>query len=99
MFKCNQSRLKDSIEQFSRFGATDNGGVTRLSLSKEDLEARDYFCECCKNLGLDVRIDDMGNIYATLPGKKDVPPIMMGSHLDSVVKGGRFDGSKLGKRI
>ncbi|MFY3790625.1 Zn-dependent hydrolase [Ureibacillus sp. MALMAid1270] len=92
MFKCNQSRLKDSIEQFSRFGATDNGGVTRLSLSKEDIEVRDYFCECCKNLGLDVRIDDMGNIYATLPGKKDVPPIMMGSHLDSVVKGGRFDG-------
>lgn len=92
LYKCNQSRLKDSIEQISRFGATDRGGVTRLSLSKEDIEARDYFCECCRNLGLDVRIDDMGNMYATLPGKKDVPPIMMGSHLDSVVKGGRFDG-------
>lgn len=41
---------------------------------------------------MDIDVDDMGNIYATLAGKKDVPPIVMGSHLDSVEKGGRFDG-------
>ncbi len=41
---------------------------------------------------MDIHVDDMGNIYATLPGKKDMPPIVMGSHLDSVEKGGKFDG-------
>lgn len=92
MYKCNSRRLQELIEQFSRFGATDNGGVTRLSLSNEDILARNYFCECCEALGMNIQIDDMGNIYATLPGKKNVPPIVMGSHLDSVEKGGRFDG-------
>ncbi|WP_445480002.1 Zn-dependent hydrolase [Lysinibacillus irui] len=92
MYKCNSRRLQELIEQFSQFGATDNGGVTRLSLSDEDVLARNYFCECCKTLGMDIQVDDMGNIYATLPGKKNMPPIVMGSHLDSVEKGGRFDG-------
>jgi beta-ureidopropionase / N-carbamoyl-L-amino-acid hydrolase len=92
MYKCNSSRLQGLIEQFSQFGATANGGVTRLSLSKEDLLARDYFCEICKELGMNIQVDDMANIYAILPGKKEFPPIVMGSHLDSVEKGGRFDG-------
>ncbi|MEK4486384.1 Zn-dependent hydrolase [Psychrobacillus sp. FSL H8-0484] len=92
MYKCNSSRLQESIEQFSQFGATANGGVTRLSLSKEDKLARDYFCEVCEELGMEIKVDDMANIYAILPGKKDCPPIVMGSHLDSVEKGGRFDG-------
>jgi N-carbamoyl-L-amino-acid hydrolase len=92
MISCNEERLRETLETFSRFGATKNGGVTRLSLSKEDITARNYFCECCQELGTDVYYDDMGNIYAVLPGKRDVPPIVMGSHLDSVEKGGRFDG-------
>ena len=92
MYKCNQIRLQQTIERFSQFGATENGGVTRLSLSDEDLAARQYFKECCEALGMEVKIDDMANMYAILPGKHDLPPIVMGSHLDSVVKGGRFDG-------
>lgn len=89
---CDEKRLEETIHAFSQYGKTENGGVTRLSLSPEDIEARNYFCECCKELGMDVTFDDMANIYATLPGKKDLPPIVMGSHLDSVEKGGRFDG-------
>ena len=92
MYTCNAERLKQSLEQFSRFGATDNNGVTRLSLSEEDVAARDFLKECCDELGMEWKVDDMGNCYATLPGKIEAPPIMMGSHLDSVVKGGRFDG-------
>ncbi|WP_438298509.1 Zn-dependent hydrolase [Sporosarcina sp. FA15] len=92
MYKCNSSRLQGLIEQFSQFGATANGGITRLSLSKEDVLARDYLCEICIELGMDIQVDDMANIYAILPGKKECPPIVMGSHLDSVEKGGRFDG-------
>jgi beta-ureidopropionase / N-carbamoyl-L-amino-acid hydrolase len=92
MYKCNQVRLQQTIDYFSRFGATENGGVTRLSLSEEDLAARQYFSECCEALGMEVKMDDMANMYAVLPGKHDLPPIVMGSHLDSVVRGGRFDG-------
>lgn len=89
---CNESRLEETIQMFSQFGRTENGGVSRLSLSPEDVVARNYFCKCCEELEMDVTFDDMANIYATLPGKKELPPIVMGSHLDSVEKGGRFDG-------
>lgn len=89
---CNADRLRETIDTFAQFGKTENNGVTRLSLTKEDLEARQYFIKCCEELGMSIKFDDMANIYATLPGKKDIPPIVMGSHLDSVEKGGRFDG-------
>lgn len=89
---CNAERLRETINTFAQFGKTENNGVTRLSLSKEDIEARNYFIKCCEELGMTIQIDDMANIYATLPGKKTIPPIVMGSHLDSVEKGGRFDG-------
>lgn len=92
MQRCNENRLQQLIEQFSGYGKTVNHGVTRLALSQEDLTARQEFQALCEKLGMDVVYDDMGNMYATLPGKKDLPPIVMGSHLDSVIKGGRFDG-------
>ncbi|RTR35852.1 Zn-dependent hydrolase [Robertmurraya yapensis] len=89
----NGERLKDTLEEFADFGRTENNGVTRLALSEEDRLARDYFYKCCHELGMSVRIDDMGNIYATLEGvDNSKPPIVIGSHLDSVKKGGRFDG-------
>ncbi|QCJ44995.1 Zn-dependent hydrolase [Bacillus sp. S3] len=92
MKKCNANRLEKLIDLFSLFGKTENNGVTRLSLSAEDLAARKKFQTLCEEIGMTVTWDDMGNMYATLPGKKDLPPIVMGSHLDSVIKGGRFDG-------
>lgn len=88
----NNERLKESLETFAGFGRTKNNGVTRLALSKADIEARDFFCTCCEKLGMTIKVDDMGNIYATMAGVEDKPPLVMGSHLDSVKKGGRFDG-------
>ncbi|AZU60404.1 Zn-dependent hydrolase [Neobacillus mesonae] len=88
----NGERLKQELERFANFGRTENNGVTRLSLSKEDIQARDYFCSCCEELGMTVKVDDMGCMYATLAGTEDQPPIVIGSHMDSVKKGGRFDG-------
>lgn len=88
----NGNRLKETLERFATFGRTENNGVTRLALSEEDRLARDYFCSCCKELGMTIKVDDMGNIYATLEGKENKSPIVMGSHMDSVKKGGRFDG-------
>ncbi|MDT8859767.1 Zn-dependent hydrolase [Alkalihalobacillus sp. MEB130] len=88
----NGERLKNELETFADFGRTANNGVTRLALSEEDRLARNYFCSCCEKLGMVVKVDDMGSIYATLPGLEDKPPIVIGSHLDTVKKGGRFDG-------
>lgn len=88
----NGERLSRTLEKFADFGRTKNNGVTRLSLSDEDRLVRDYFCACCKELGMTIKIDDMGNIYATLAGLENKPPIVMGSHMDTVKKGGRFDG-------
>ncbi|MGX9134437.1 allantoate amidohydrolase [Rummeliibacillus sp. JY-2-4R] len=92
MYTCDKNRLEGTVNEFSSFGRTPNNGVTRLCFSQEDIEVRDYFKSCCEELGLEVVWDDMGNMYAKLEGKKDIPPIVIGSHLDSVEKGGRFDG-------
>lgn len=88
----NGVRLRQSLEAFAEFGRTANNGVTRLALSEEDKAARDYFHSCCEKIGLNVTVDDMGNMYAMLAGREEKPPLVMGSHLDSVKKGGRFDG-------
>ncbi|SEU23348.1 Zn-dependent hydrolase [Paenibacillus sp. NFR01] len=88
----NGGRLKDTIEAFADFGRTERNGVTRLSLSEQDVQVRNYFAACCEELGMSVTADDMGNMYATLPGAQAGPPVVIGSHLDTVKRGGRFDG-------
>ncbi|MGE7765951.1 Zn-dependent hydrolase [Peribacillus sp. NPDC096540] len=88
----NGERLSNTLEKFADFGRTVNNGVTRLSLTEEDRLVRDYFCSCCEELGMTIKVDDLGNIYATLAGTENKPPIVMGSHMDTVKKGGRFDG-------
>ncbi|GAY78041.1 beta-ureidopropionase [Sporolactobacillus inulinus] len=90
--KINAERLKETIEKFADFGRTEKNGVTRLSLSNEDIGARDYLVSCCKELGMSIKVDDVANVYATMAGSEDRPPLVMGSHLDTVKKGGRFDG-------
>jgi N-carbamoyl-L-amino-acid hydrolase len=88
----NGVRLQKELESFANYGRTGNNGVTRLSLSSEDHLVRDYFCICCEKLGMSVKVDDMGCIYATFAGSENIAPIVIGSHLDTVKKAGRFDG-------
>ncbi|SFE44486.1 N-carbamoyl-L-amino-acid hydrolase [Lentibacillus persicus] len=89
----NGERLKEQLDNFADFGRTGNNGVTRLALTEEDKQARDHFQKYCEELGMVVKIDDLGNIYAILEGvENEKPPVVIGSHLDSVKKGGRFDG-------
>lgn len=92
MLTCSKERLEDKIKTFSKFGDTGKGGITRLSLSKEALEAREEFCKRCRALGMEIKTDDMANIYATIPGEEGLPAIMSGSHMDSVKQGGNYDG-------
>lgn len=86
-------RLEDTVEEFADYGRTNNNGVTRLALSDRDIEVRRHFQSECEALGMTVVWDDLGNMYATLAGTDpDQLPVVIGSHLDSVEKGGRFDG-------
>ena len=87
-------RLWDTLMDTARFGATEKGGLCRLTLSDSDRQVRDWFKAQCAALGLPVTIDDMGNMFARRPGtaRNDLPPIAMGSHLDTQPTGGKFDG-------
>lgn len=89
----NLCRLKSTFEVSNRIGATENGGVNRLALTKEDKEMRDVLIKWLRDEGLTVRIDDFGNIYGRRNGKnKNAGAVMIGSHLDSMPKAGRYDG-------
>ena len=87
-------RLWDTLMETARFGATQKGGLCRLTLSDSDRQVRDWFKAQCEALGLTVTVDDMGNMFARRPGtrRNDLPPIAMGSHLDTQPTGGKFDG-------
>ncbi len=91
--RVNGKRLQGTLETMAKIGATPNGGVQRLALSDEDKQARDLFVKWLKEIDLEVRIDEMGNIFGYRKGKNnDLAPVMSGSHIDSQPKGGRFDG-------
>ncbi|WP_254537876.1 Zn-dependent hydrolase [Halomarina litorea] len=86
-------RFRESFEAYSAIGATDAGGLHRLALTDEDREARDLLAEDLDDLGLTVRVDELGNTFARRPGRDpDAAPVLVGSHLDSQPNGGRFDG-------
>ena len=86
-------RLRASLEAMAAIGATPGGGVTRLALSDEDREARDLLVTWLRELDLAVAVDEMGSIWGRRPGRDDsLPPVLVGSHLDTQPQGGRFDG-------
>ncbi len=86
-------RLWDDIMETAAFGATAKGGICRLTLSDEDRKVRDWFKARAEALGCRVTVDDMGNMFARMEGSRaDIPPIAMGSHLDTQPTGGKFDG-------
>lgn len=89
----NEKRLLDTLDVSSSIGATSNGGMNRLALSLEDKQMRDIFKKWMENAGLEVRVDDLGNMYGRREGKnKDSAAILVGSHLDTQANGGRYDG-------
>jgi N-carbamoyl-L-amino-acid hydrolase len=85
-------RMLASLDAYAAIGATPGGGVTRLALSEEDRAVRERFRADTAATGAAVRVDDMGTIVARRAGRDDLAPIQIGSHLDSVRNGGRFDG-------
>ena len=90
----NSERLSQSITQMGRIGARPGKGVTRLALSHEDGEARDLLVKWMKLEGLEVKIDEIGNIFGLRKGREpNFKPVLMGSHLDTVINAGIFDGA------
>lgn len=93
MYKCSKQRMEDKIKIMSRYGDAGHGGVTRYTLSQEDLMARDEFVKRMEAIGAEIKTDDMANMYATIKGSNpDLPGIVMASHCDSVRNGGNYDG-------
>ena len=89
----NGERLWSTIMETAKFGGTDKGGVCRLTLSDADRQVRDWLVRECESAGCAVSIDEMGNIFARRSGKVNaLPPIAIGSHLDTQPSGGKFDG-------
>ena len=91
--KINGQRLWDSLMEMAKIGATPKGGVCRLALTDLDKEGRDLFVSWCEDADCSIKIDKMGNIFARRAGKdNNLPPVVMGSHLDTQPTGGKFDG-------
>ncbi len=86
-------RLASRLDELAKIGASPEGGVTRLALSDEDGRARDLVAGWMEDLGLEIQVDGIGNIIALRGGLEDGPPVMAGSHLDTVSSGGSLDGS------
>ncbi len=93
MYTCSLERMKDMIATFSKYGDAGHGGITRYSLSPAAISARQEYEKRMKAIGAEIEVDDVGNMYATLPGSDpDAKRIVMASHVDSVKNGGNYDG-------
>jgi len=91
------ARLRANLEALSAFGRPAGGsfgdGVTRLGYSEADVQGREFVMGLMKSAGLGPRVDSAGNIFARRHGADaSLPPILFGSHIDSVPNGGNFDG-------
>jgi N-carbamoyl-L-amino-acid hydrolase len=84
-------RMREDFDALAAIGATPEGGVSRPSLGEAHLEARRWFLARAGAYGLATRVDAAGNHSAVLPA--DGPTLLLGSHLDSVRNGGRYDGA------
>lgn len=93
MYTCSEQRMEDKIKTFSRYGDAGHGGITRYAFSEADLQARNEFKRRMEAIGAQIEVDDVGDMYATIPGfDPDAKRIVMASHCDSVKNGGNYDG-------
>jgi beta-ureidopropionase / N-carbamoyl-L-amino-acid hydrolase len=89
-------RLRRDLEHVAGYGATASGGVSRTSFSEADRQVRTWLVSECEQAGLALRTDGIGNVFMRLEARdaaSAAPPVWVGSHLDSVPEGGRFDGA------
>jgi len=87
------ARLMDRLTALGRVGALPGGGVCRLALTEADRQGRELVVGWMKDLGLAVTVDRIGNVTGLRPGTEDGPPVVIGSHIDTVATGGIYDGA------
>jgi N-carbamoyl-L-amino-acid hydrolase len=93
VLEIDPERLWESLERSAVIGRFRDVGLRRLALSAEDKQMRDLFVDWAKAAGCTVEIDRLGNIFARRPGTDpSLPPVAIGSHLDTQICGGRYDG-------
>jgi beta-ureidopropionase / N-carbamoyl-L-amino-acid hydrolase len=90
----NKRRLLRDLNAVSRIGIGDHGSVTRLVFSIKELRSRQFLIHQMRQIGLQIHIDRIGNIFGRLDGANaKAPALLVGSHLDTVIHGGKFDGT------
>ncbi len=91
--RIDSDRLWQSLMEMAEISATLGGGNDRQALTDGDDRARRLFRSWCEAAGIEVRVDEVGNMFARREGRDNsLPPILAGSHLDTQPTGGRFDG-------
>lgn len=91
--RVNGKRINDHLKALSEFGKNPQGGVSRVAYSEADRQGREYAMGLMRSARLDVSIDAAGNILGRRRGSDgSLPPLMIGSHIDSVPEGGNYDG-------
>ena len=93
LLEINGDRLLRRLWDLAEIGPIPGGGNNRLALTDADRDGRDLVVTWMRDLGLDVSIDTIGNVVATLQDVGRGPPVMMGSHIDTVATGGKYDGN------
>ena len=92
MYEVNKERVNELLTGLAKFTASEEG-VTRLAYSPLDKEAQGWLLKQVQDLGLSVREDAVGNVFLRREGLEvDLPPVACGSHLDTVIHGGAYDG-------
>ncbi len=86
-------RLRARLDALAEIGAFQPGGVARLALTDDDRQGRDLVVTWMRDLGLRIDVDGIGNIVGTWPADRHEPPVLTGSHIDSVATGGIYDGA------
>ena len=91
--RVNGARLNQNLQALAEFGKNPQGGVSRVAYSEADRQGRAFVMDLMRKAKLDVSIDAAGNIVGRRAGsEKNLPPLLFGSHIDSVPEGGNYDG-------
>ncbi len=90
---CSHKSIEEMIEKIASFTEEGDEGFTRFSYTQEDIEAKKYIIKKMKKLNLKVSMDSLGNVFGRKEGRgRELAPILIGSHLDTVKNGGKYDG-------
>jgi N-carbamoyl-L-amino-acid hydrolase len=90
--RVNGQRIIQHLEKLAEFGKNPQGGVSRVAYSEADRQGREYVMSLIRNARLEANVDAAGNIFGRRAGTAGQPPLLFGSHIDSVPEGGNYDG-------